>query len=130
MARKPKRGSTDTTPTSGKPKPLPVVWRNYRIPEQDIPTVLEDAQNEAKLSSRIARLWTSGADFSVKYNPERGNWSAFTIEATSEDIPDRTGISAFGANQWQAVAALFFKVDVYLTRPDKFSAGNGGSVLG
>lgn len=130
VARKTKRAGFSATSAGSKPNALPVTWRNYKLTSDDIPVVLADTEDEAELSSRVAALWTSGADFSVKFNPDRGNWSAFSIEAPREDISERTGISAFGANQWQAIAALLYKIELYVNHPDRFASSGASLGIG
>jgi len=119
------RQANDAKPKLGK---LPTEWVNYRLSEADTPIILEDAEDYAALTQRLLELFARGVGFSVRYNADRGNWSAFAIagEGSSDTAP--IGISAFGGTQWQAISSLLFKCDVYANRPDAFA--KSGQSLG
>lgn len=106
------------------------VWLNYRPSAEDVGVILSDAEDPEQLCARLASIFAHGADFSVRYVPDRKNWSAFCISAPSAVDNRRTGISAFGGTVWQALSALLFKVDLLRQDPDALTESGGGAGVG
>ena len=120
MARGKSKSNAGNGQTSGNKKPE-TQWVNYRLSPEDTPIVLADCEDISALSVRLAGLFASGADFSVRYVPERKNFSAFAIAAARADDNIRIGISAFGGDVWQAISALLYKCDLYAENPAAFA---------
>jgi hypothetical protein len=129
MARgKSKGNGTTTKPVSAAAKNT--VWHNYKISSEDAVLIREDAQDVVSLCSRLAGLFALGADVTVRYVPDRGNYSAFAVSAARDDSPDRIGLSAFGGTVWEAIAAMLFKFDLLQSRPEALTAGGAGLGIG
>jgi hypothetical protein len=129
MAR-PKSGkSAGSVPSAGN-KGVETQWFNYRLTAEDTPVVLADCEDTQSLASRVAGLFASGADFSIRYVPERKNYSAFAIAMARSDDGVRVGVSAFGGTVWQAVAALLYKCDLYASQPEKLTPGGQNLGIG
>lgn len=127
MARKSNKQSGNNIGTGSGRKSVPTVWKNYRLQPEDIPAILEESGDHDSIAARISQIFVLGADFSLKCNPERGNWSAFIIEPIREGQAERIGISAFGGDQWQALACVLFKMQLFQHSPDLF-AGSGSNL--
>lgn len=128
MARKMNRTKIEQNSDKTTSKTL-TTWLNYRLTPGDVPVVLEDAQDQAALANRLALLFVSGVDFSIRYVPERKNFSAFVISQPDEK-GIRIGISAFGGDIFEALACVLFKADLYRDSPESFAASGGGSTIG
>jgi hypothetical protein len=120
MARAKSRKSTSNVVEVSHSKST-VKWYNYKLTSEDTGTVLADCEDIQALASRCAGLFASGADFSVRYVPERNNYSAFAIAVARSDDNIRVGISAFGGTIWQAIASLLYKCDLYASEPERLT---------
>lgn len=129
MARK-KSASAGHTATKVSGAKGNTVWLNYKFTPEDIVVVREDVQDTVALCARLAGLFAEGIDLTVRYVPERKNYSAFAVGAAPGDSPDRIGISAFGGTVWEALAALLFKIDLFRQSPDALTAGSGSVGIG
>lgn len=129
MARKSRSKFGSTTDASKSPK-ISTVWANYKLTQDDVAIVVSDATEHEKIASRLATLFALGADFSVRHNPERKNFSAFAISLPGADDGVRVGISAFGGDVWQAIAAVLYKCDLYANAPEKFTESGQGLGIG
>lgn len=129
MARK-KSQSNTATGGGAKSKTAETNWLNYKLTPDDVGIVVGDTEDLQQLVGRLAGLFAHGADFSVRYVPDRQNWSAFCISPAVEGGAGRTGISAFGGSQWQALSALLYKVDLHRNNPDAFTASGKGLGIG
>jgi len=127
MARKRATVATHTSKSAaGKSKPA--VWYNYKLTQEDVGTILSDCDDVGGLCTRLAGIFASGADFSIRYVPERKNYSAFVIAVGREDDSERIALSAFGGTVWQALASVLFKCDLLTQSPEAF--GKSGENLG
>jgi hypothetical protein len=129
MARS-KSGKHDGAATKSTKPASSVKWLNYRLTPEDTAIVLADCEELPALASRVAGLFASGADFSIRYVPERKNYSAFAIAMAREDDGVRTGISAFGGTVWQAIASLLYKCDLFASEPEKLAESGSGLGIG
>lgn len=129
MARGKRRNAPSTVVTSSHTK-SEVKWLNYRLSPEDTGIVLSDCEDVSALATRVAGLFASGADFSVRYVPERKNFSAFAIAVARSDDGIRIGISAFGGSVWQAIASLLYKCDLYASEPEKLAESGTGLGIG
>jgi len=129
MAR-PKSGKQQSTPLNGKKPVNKTQWLNYKLSDAEIVTVLSDCEDTQELGTRLLGLFASGIGFSIRYNGDRANWSAFAISGEGGDDGASIGISAFGGSQWQALSALLYKCDVYNARPDALTESGQGMGIG
>jgi len=129
MARK-KSGADGTYGKSTATAKNNVTWLNYKLASEDTPIVLAEADDTSALCTRLAGLFASGADFSIRYVPERKNFSAFAISLARTDDGVRIGISAFGGTIWQALSSLLYKCDIYASEPEKLTQSGGNLGIG
>lgn len=129
MARKKSgaNGANAGTSANGKNN---VTWLNYKLTPEDVATVVSDCDDTPALCARLAGLFASGADFSIRYVPERKNFSAFAISLARGDDNLRTGISAFGGDVWQALSAVLYKCDLYASEPEAFAQSGANLGIG
>lgn len=129
MARK-SRSKFGSASDGSKSVKVTTVWANYKLTHDDVALVISDAAEQEKIATRLASLFAQGADFSVRHNPERKNFSAFAISLPGANDGIRIGISAFGGDVWQAVAAVLYKCDLYASSPEKFTESGQGVGIG
>jgi hypothetical protein len=129
MARAKRRNNASDMAKASQPATT-VTWLNYRLSPEDTAIVIDDTNDISALASRVAGLFASGSDFSVRYVPERKNFSAFAITMARADDNVRIGISAFGGDVWQAIAALLYKCDLYAEQPEKLTVSGQNLGIG
>jgi hypothetical protein len=129
MPRKPK-SSVQSAVTSRKLSQPDTRWLNYKLTETDVPAVLAIADEQESIADGLIGLLTLGADVQARYNVDRANWSAFAIYPRGDGSDCRYAISAYGGTQWQAIAALLYKCDLYATSPDTLSESGKGMGIG
>lgn len=129
MPRKNSTGATQAASGAGIKKE-DTAWANIRISPEDGAIILEESGDVLLLCSRLAALFLSGSDFSLRYNPARSNFSAFVISPAHPSTGTRTGISAFGPTSEIALSAIIYKYELYLSDPTKFTTGGGNLGIG
>lgn len=120
MARK-SSGKSSSAENPSKVTSIQTRWFNYRLTETDIPAVISDCDEPKELAVRLGGLFARDVDFSLRYDSKRKNWSAFAIYPQFEGGDFRTGISAFGGTNLQALSALLYKCDLLESTPEAFT---------
>lgn len=98
-------------------------WANMRLTSDDAPYITEEAKDLPSLVIRLCPIFLTGADFSIRFNPLRQNYSAFIISPENSDGTARVGISAFGPDIATTLSAVLYKFELYQQSPEKFAAG-------
>lgn len=106
------------------------VWANMRLTSDDEPLIIEDAGDIGSLCTRLAGIFVTGSDFSLRFNPARGNYSGFIISALRDGDNSRVGISAYGPTIELTLSAILYKFDLYQQSPEKFSQGSQSLGIG
>lgn len=129
MARK-KSGGIAASASAGNRQSNDLNWLNIPLQDGDVETVLSIAGEPKKLALELATLFASEYDFSVRYNPERKNYSAFAnfVQGGADGI--RVGVSAYGGTHGQAAAALLCKLHLYQSDPAAYVAGRKSLGIG
>jgi len=120
MARQRSKTSGSSV-SSGAGKSEEVQWYNVRFEPDEIAVIQQEADDLPALCSRLASIFLSGSDFSVRYNPARKNFSAFIIAPPSAADSVRSGISAFGGTYTQALSAVLYKRDLFALSPERYT---------
>lgn len=129
MARtKSKNPANSAKPPAGKP--VEVQWLNYKFSQDDVAIVLEEAQDVPALCARLASVFISGDDFSVRFNPARKNFSAYAISGASNADGVRIGLSAFAGSVPEAISAILYKRDLFISSPENFTQSGQSMGIG
>jgi hypothetical protein len=100
-----------------------VQWKNITLNETDVATIVEGASNLPAIADALALLLLGNGDFTLKYDALKQEYAAFVISVGNPIDGGRIGISARASTGLLCASAVFYKVSVWFSEPDRFVAG-------
>jgi hypothetical protein len=104
-----------------QPREAETEWLNIQLDETDIAIIIEGADNIPALGDALALLLIQGGDITIKYDSEKSEYLALVFSSIRPDTGNRFGVSARAKTGLLAAAAVFYKVSLYKTSPDRFA---------
>lgn len=120
MARSKSKKPDASTKSSGKTS-RETKWANCKLSELDAPAILEAAEDIPALCDVLAGHFAIGGEFSIRYNADKGNYSAFVILPGNDDGSVAIGISAYAGTVPLALSSVLYKLDLYNAGSDRIS---------
>jgi len=120
MARKAARDSRALSPRISNGKES-IEWANCQLDDEDVVLIIACADNLSAIGDAFAALLAGNGDITIRRDPEKSEYSAFVTSPPRQDTGVRTGISARANTGLLVAAAVFYKVSLYKTRPDRFT---------
>ena len=120
MARKAARNRAALS-TRVSPGETGIEWANCQLDDEDVAAILESANDLSSLGDSFAALLSGNGDITIRRDAEKSEYSAFVTSPPRQDTGVRIGISARAQTGLLAAAAVFYKVSLYKSRPDRFT---------
>lgn len=115
MPRGKTKNNENASPTPKRPTGN-CKWINVRLSDEDILDLSERQFAAEDLLGWMLELSRGGADVGVKWADEGQSRMAYCIVPDSESGKVLLGISAYGADAFDALCALVYKIDIKLER--------------
>lgn len=101
-------------------------WLNVRLEEEDIATVLALSDSTDEFRNELVSLVAGGGNFSVRFNPDKGDYSCFVSDSRGESDGNRYGISSSAIEARHAISAAIIKLRLWKSSPDRFTQAGSG----
>lgn len=115
MPRGKKRSDDSTSATPKRPSGN-CSWINVRLEDTDVLELSEREPNPDDLLGWIIEMSRLGADVGIKWADEGQSRMAYCIVPDTDTGKTLVGVSAYGADAWDALVALVYKIDIKLER--------------
>lgn len=126
MARKKSHSNSSSGANNGT-SGTGLQWVNIVLDAEEIQAVEHLANTPDDVGHLLSELLASEGNFTVKFNPDRGNYSAFITAALNGSNGTGRGISASALTGIAAAAAVLVKLRIFRADPGRGGA-TGGSM--
>lgn len=103
-----------------------LVWANIALDPEETALVEQLCAEPDRVGIELAQLFQKQGNFSLKYNPDRSNYSAFIVASGGDGDGVQRGISASANTGIAAAAAVLFKLRLFIADPSRGVAPSGG----